>query len=244
MNRRVLSSITMGALVAAGVVAAVMYYQRPTARTTPPPPRADSSEPTTTPQRFRIGREAPDDFAGVLSSSIPDGEIPDSMGGSKAIRSSAESWLRGYASPDSAHILGVMAESGIIAPISWANNSKSESDKRLAMSIAGLRNIDFDPDKTQVIVVRAGQPHPYAGRPKRTGTRDDARPFLAASDARANLVRREILLFGSVSAPNGQPSNVVFGLEFAWDRAASRWVLIQTALYDFPNEVIGNAPLL
>lgn len=194
------------------------------------------------PAVYQVGKVHPEEFAGVLSSSIPPTEAIEQMGGIDALRSAVNVWLHGYAFPETDIIRQTMIDSGVETPESWANASTASD--LFEFSTLGLRQIEFDPALSRVIVIHNNSVHPFQGRPKRSGTRDSARGTLLENDARSRLARREVLFGGTVTDPQGVTTSVTFGMEFAWDGVNSRWVLIRTSLYEFPNEIEGSAPLL
>lgn len=182
-----------------------------------------------------------EDFAGALAFGITDAE-GSGLSNLPELQRASHTWLRAYASASSADLTGAMAAAEITPPEILMTNPGA--DEYLALSIRALAQIEFDPGKTRVIAVREGIAHPFADRPTRRATRDAARPFLARAGGRERVLRHEVLMEGVISgAPSGTPP-VTFGIEFGWNPAAKAWIPIATSLYDLPNEVDGNAPVL
>lgn len=244
MNARAASfALIPIAVLIAGVA---VWYFLPTKSTpgTQLPPQMDARTDAAPADVYQFGSTEPDVLAGILAASIPDAELKLSDQAQRdSFRTDAESWLKAYASSDAHLLVQRMQDASIALPLTWTDSSKAT--KGLQLSLKGLRQVRFDPSGTRV----TGEPiesaaHPFHDHPKRMYTRDAARAFLQAPNVRANLLRREILVPGTVKDAAGVDMPVTLGIEFALDPASKRWVPIRTALYDLPNEVEGNGPIL
>lgn len=191
--------------------------------------------------RLQIGVTPRDVFSGLLASSLDLRDVPHAAK-PESFRTSVEQWLGAYAS-DSTEMLRVMRESGITPPSAWSDPALAQD--LFVRSTQALRQIRFDPDRSVVRRASSSEDaaHPFHGKPRRAGTRDQAREFLGTV-ATSSATRYEAIFFGTITGPNGEDSHVGLGLEFVLDAANSRWVLVRTVLYNIPNEVVGNAPVL
>lgn len=203
-------------------------------------------EPPPQPEQlmYRMGLVGADEFAGILSASMPSSEVRLPKNQEQALHASVEQWLNAYASNSSVAVLAAMQEGGVAPPSSWTAAKEANEGFKDSMQLA--TRIDFDPMLTHVYTISSRTPNPLdvAGTAKRCATRDLARPLLAAPGAREKLERREVLFGGNIKDPSGAPVKVNFGIEFAWDAAGARWVPIQTCLYNIPREEVGRAPIV
>lgn len=205
-------------------------------------PAKGTTTSASTDARFQIGKVHAEDFAGVLAAGVPDEENAGSAA-RPGLRIAAETLLRAYASGSSVELTSAMTSDGVSPPDILLTNP--DGDAYVQLSLQALARIDFDPGKTRVIPIREGVVHPFADRPTRRATRDGARPFLAQAGGRSRVLRQEVLFEGQIGdAMGGGAGPVTFGIEFGWDASAKRWVPIATSLYELPNDVNGNAPVL
>lgn len=246
MSHRLLKPWLVAGAVGVVVVSAWLLWPARSFRPSPQKPAiaSGSKAASSSPDIYQIGATPSDVFAGILAASIPDADFKLERADQRdALRQSIESWLNAYASLDPISVMRVMQESGVEAPETWKTQSPTGDRFRRAMN--AVMQIRFDPGESRITSEPVeSETHPLHGHPMRSGSRDAARPFLAQPDARARLLRREVLFAGTVRDAEGKDVPVTLGIEFALDPASKRWVPIRTALYDLPNEVEGNGPIL
>lgn len=191
---------------------------------------------------LKAGRNDATEYGGLLAASIPMANAQINAVQGEALRAAAASWLSAYAAEDSREVRLQMDRAGITLPLNW--DDQDVANASFEQSVQVLRQVSFDPMKTEVIIIKEGQVRPWDDHPRRSASRDTARPMLAAPEARTRLVRREVLLTGTLPTLEGPPATVVLGIEFAWDVSRSIWIPIRNTWYDLPNEIEGLAPIL